>query len=87
MGIYQACPVCHGQGHLNKPPWIAGDQETWTSSTTETYECRVCRGRGIIPLPDQHPHDQRHGHIGQGLLHPPNQPGPGELPERPVGGL
>ena len=23
------CPICDGQGVLNKPFWVSGDQETW----------------------------------------------------------
>lgn len=47
MGPHK-CPVCNGQGHVSTPPWIAGDVETWTSASIETYECRVCNGAGIV---------------------------------------
>lgn len=49
MSDWETCPVCHGQGTLNKPPWIAGDQQGWVSSSTGPYPCRVCGGQGIIP--------------------------------------
>lgn len=42
------CPKCQGQKHVNKPPWVAGDQHTWTSSTTGTYPCPVCDERGYL---------------------------------------
>jgi RecJ-like exonuclease len=44
----QRCPVCHGQGHVQKPPWVAGDQHSWASNSTGGYVCRVCRGKGVV---------------------------------------
>ena len=42
------CPVCNGTGLVSRPPEIAGDVESWTSSTTNTYPCKACAGTGII---------------------------------------
>lgn len=52
------CPVCDGQGHLNKPPWVAGDQATWVSVDIRTYECHACQGRGW--LRELSPQDEEH---------------------------
>ena len=46
--IIHSCPVCCGQGKVQRPPWVGGDQETWSSAGTELYECRACKGTGII---------------------------------------
>ena len=42
------CPACNGHGTVSRPPWIAGDQETWPASSIETYSCRACGGTGIV---------------------------------------
>lgn len=42
------CPVCNGQGNVSRPPWIPGDQDTWTSAGAPTYECQACKGTGIV---------------------------------------
>lgn len=42
------CPVCDGTGLVSKPPGIAGDQETWTSSGTGPYQCLACNGERIV---------------------------------------
>lgn len=43
------CPVCHGQKTVSKPPWIAGDQPTWSASTAhDLYPCPTCSGTGIV---------------------------------------
>ena len=47
MVVYK-CPVCGGQGEVNKPPWVAGDQETWVSTSSGPYLCQACNGQGII---------------------------------------
>ena len=48
MRIPFKCPVCDGTGLVSKPPYIAGDQETWSTSQTGTYPCHACGGSGII---------------------------------------
>ena len=50
---YQKCPVCDGTGLVSKPPGIAGDQDTWVSSSAGPYPCCVCGGRGIILIISQ----------------------------------
>lgn len=45
----QKCPKCDGQGIVSKPPWIAGDQHTW-DSTSISHQCDVCSGQKIIPM-------------------------------------
>ena len=42
------CPVCDGQGHLNRPPWVAGDQLMWTDSDIALHQCHACSGSGIV---------------------------------------
>lgn len=42
------CPVCNGAGHLNRPPWVAGDQPTWSGGSNETHPCQACGGRGVL---------------------------------------
>ena len=51
--LYQKCPVCDGQGLVSKPPYLAGDQQSWASSSTAPYPCKRCEGTGTIvaPLP------------------------------------
>jgi len=43
------CPVCHGQGTVSKPPYVAGDQKTWTANNAwDKYPCPACGGTGIV---------------------------------------
>ena len=42
------CPRCDGQGHTHRPPWVAGDAEGWSSTTTNTHPCPPCNGTGIL---------------------------------------
>jgi len=42
------CPVCCGHGTVQKPPWVAGDQQTWSSGHTGWYTCPACTGEGIV---------------------------------------
>ena len=41
MAEHFTCPVCDGHGTVTRPPWIAGDQPTWTSSDVFTVYFRV----------------------------------------------
>ena len=50
MWEWLKCPVCDGQGTVSKPPWVAGDQQSWASSGTETYPCWACGGTGTMLL-------------------------------------
>lgn len=45
------CPVCTGQGRVTRPPHVAGDIPVWASSGTELYDCRACKGTGIVWRP------------------------------------
>lgn len=54
MGEYQLCPKCNGQGQVSRPPYLAGDIDTWTSNQTG-YTCNVCHGDGIIIKPIHEP--------------------------------
>lgn len=47
---YQKCPKCDGQGCVSKPPYVAGDVNTWVSSST-SFVCDVCNGAKIIIKP------------------------------------
>ena len=42
------CPVCDGAGKVSRPPYIAGDQQSWASSGIKTYPCTSCGGTGIV---------------------------------------
>ena len=46
--IPHICPVCHGAKKVNRPPWIGGDQQTWSASSFTLYECQACDGSGIV---------------------------------------
>ncbi len=48
---WQTCPKCGGQGHVGKPPYIAGDQHSWVTGNTGGYECPVCHGSGMVVRP------------------------------------
>ena len=43
-----ACPVCNGTGIVSRPPWVAGDQETWESGGATTWLCKACDGKGVL---------------------------------------
>jgi len=47
---YQKCPVCDGTGLVSKPPWIAGDQHTWSTTNAAPYPCKACSGSGLLEL-------------------------------------
>jgi hypothetical protein len=42
------CPNCKGQKTVSKPPWVAGDIDTWSSCDTTTYPCPTCDETGYI---------------------------------------
>jgi len=42
------CPTCNGHGTTIRPPWVAGDQETWSANSTAHYPCRACAGTGVL---------------------------------------
>jgi len=42
------CPVCNGQKIVQTPPWVPGDQQTYSTSSLEFYDCGVCGGTGIV---------------------------------------
>ncbi len=46
--IPHVCPNCNGQGKVQIPPWIAGDQSTYTTSSVGQYPCFPCGGAGIV---------------------------------------
>lgn len=50
MSEWQLCPLCNGQGHIGKPPGIAGDQNEWISSSA-IHTCRICNGSGMVLRP------------------------------------
>jgi hypothetical protein len=51
MSHYQLCPKCNGQGIVSKPPWLAGDINTWIGIAT-SYPCNACNGMGLLLVPD-----------------------------------
>lgn len=50
QGEYQLCPLCHGQGTVSKPEWVAGDIDQW-SGTSAIHVCHVCNGNKVIARP------------------------------------
>ena len=52
--MWQKCPVCNGTGLVSRPPWVAGDVPSWSSTGTGPYPCRVCGGKGVLLAPDEH---------------------------------
>lgn len=42
------CPCCDGTGLTIRPPWIAGDINTWYDSNAAPYPCKACNGTGIV---------------------------------------
>lgn len=53
---WQACPKCHGQGIVSKPPYLAGDINHWSDSQGQ-HECNVCKGKMIINIATSFPPD------------------------------
>lgn len=47
------CPVCDGTGLVSRPPWIAGDQPTWSSTSCGPYPCKRCGGLGTLEYEDR----------------------------------
>lgn len=47
------CPVCNGTGLVSRPPWIAGDQPTWTDTSAGPYLCNACAGTGVIRVEEE----------------------------------
>lgn len=48
MRIPFRCPVCQGSCLVSRPPYVAGDVDSWITSTTVVYECKACNGTGIV---------------------------------------
>ena len=46
MSSIVLCPNCGGQKTVSKPPYIAGDVNSWVDSGTPTYPCPTCGGQG-----------------------------------------
>lgn len=46
--MLEKCPVCNGTGLVSIPPWVAGDSEIYTASSTGPWECKSCNGIGLI---------------------------------------
>ena len=42
------CPVCDGSGSVSRPPWVAGDQQTWVTSGEMSFPCNACYGTGVL---------------------------------------
>ena len=51
--IPHRCPVCNGTGLVSRPPYVAGDQETWVASEAGPYPCRACGGTGLVWEPTE----------------------------------
>lgn len=42
------CPICNGTGLVSRPPGVAGDQVTFSSTSTGPWACIACNQTGII---------------------------------------
>ena len=42
------CPLCDGAGTVSRPPWVAGDQNTWVGSGNVTWPCRAGEGTSLV---------------------------------------
>jgi DnaJ-class molecular chaperone len=42
------CPVCDGSGLVNRPPWVAGDQQVFWTSSCGPWQCNACGGSGVL---------------------------------------
>ena len=42
------CPVCNGHGTVSRPPYIAGDQSEWYSTSAMPHPCKACGATGIV---------------------------------------
>ncbi len=66
---WQSCPVCNGFKTVSRPPWIAGDQQTWSTSNVESYPCPTCKATGLVLAPaDGIPSPPRHDVTVQELV-------------------
>lgn len=55
MSKIALCPLCSGQKTVSKPPYIAGDINTWVSyGTGDLYQCPTCNGRGYVRIDDDY---------------------------------
>jgi len=50
---WQKCPVCDGTGLVSKPPWVTGDQQTWTDDLVGPFQCPLCQGLKVILSPPE----------------------------------
>lgn len=48
MSDIALCPNCGGQKTTSKPPYIAGDVNSWVASDIPMYPCPTCDGHGWI---------------------------------------
>jgi hypothetical protein len=48
LTVPHKCPVCDGTGLVSKPPYIAGDVNVWSDSSTGPWPCKTCGGAGVI---------------------------------------
>lgn len=46
--LAQACPCCAGTGLRSIPPYVAGDQPTFTNSSCGPWKCQPCGGSGYL---------------------------------------
>ena len=68
---YQKCPKCDGQGTVSKPPYVPGDVNQW-SSTSTTFTCDICNGQKIIPqfIPQiERPQTLKEGYVIKSFKH------------------
>lgn len=46
--IPHKCPCCDGSGLVSRPPYVAGDQVEWVSTSCGPWRCKSCNGTGVL---------------------------------------
>ncbi len=49
--VLATCPNCNGAKTVSRPPWIAGDVQTWMAGGDQRFPCPTCEARGYIDPP------------------------------------
>jgi len=47
-GVPFKCPCCDGMGKRSRPPYVAGDMDSWVADGAGPYPCNACNGTGLV---------------------------------------
>ena len=53
MATPHKCPLCNGTGLVGRNPYIAGDVQEWSDSSSGPWQCHGCYGSGIVWEPTE----------------------------------